>query len=43
MFRLNYADAETVTEVLRGVLGQGRAPSNPVARAWARAPIRSRG
>jgi general secretion pathway protein D len=33
MFRLNYADAETVTDVLRGVLNQGDDVSNPVARA----------
>ncbi len=33
MFRLNYADAETVTEVLRGVLGQGESPDNPIARS----------
>lgn len=33
MFRLNFADAESVTEVLRGVLGQGEGTSNPVARA----------
>jgi general secretion pathway protein D len=33
MFRLNYADAETVTEVLRGVLGQGASADNPVARS----------
>jgi general secretion pathway protein D len=33
MFRLNYADAETVTEVLRGVLGQGEGADNPVARS----------
>jgi general secretion pathway protein D len=33
MFRLNYADAETVTDVLRGVLGQGEAADNPVARS----------
>lgn len=33
MFRLNYADAETVTDVLRGVLGQGEAVDNPVARS----------
>ncbi len=33
MFRLNFADAETVTDVLRGVLGQGSDVSNPVARA----------
>ncbi|MEI9851841.1 MAG: secretin N-terminal domain-containing protein [Sphingomonas sp.] len=33
MFRLSYADAESVTEVLRGVLGQQEGASNPVARA----------
>ncbi|MET0309961.1 MAG: type II secretion system secretin GspD [Sphingomonas sp.] len=33
MFRLNYADAETVTDVLRGVLGQGASVDNPVARS----------
>lgn len=33
MFRLNYADAETVTEVLRGVLGQNESADNPVARS----------
>jgi general secretion pathway protein D len=33
MFRLNYADAETVTDVLRGVLGQGESADNPVARS----------
>ncbi|WP_233503644.1 type II secretion system secretin GspD [Sphingomonas psychrotolerans] len=33
MFRLNYADAETVTDVLRGVLGQGEAADNPIARS----------
>jgi general secretion pathway protein D len=33
MFRLNYADAESVTEVLRGILGEGGSVSNPVARA----------
>lgn len=31
MLRLNYADAETVTEVLRGVLGLGESVDNPVA------------
>lgn len=31
MFRLNYADAETVTDVLRGVLGQGDSADNPIA------------
>jgi len=33
MFRLNYADAETVTDVLRGVLGQGESVDNPIARS----------
>jgi general secretion pathway protein D len=33
MFRLNYADAETVTDVLRGVLGIEGGTTNPVARA----------
>jgi general secretion pathway protein D len=33
MFRLNYADAEDVTDVLRGVLGQGDSADNPVARS----------
>ncbi|MBO9623689.1 MAG: type II secretion system secretin GspD [Sphingomonas sp.] len=33
MFRLNFADAESVTEVLRGVLGQGQTADNPVARS----------
>ncbi|MEZ0497778.1 type II secretion system secretin GspD [Sphingomonas sp. IW22] len=33
VFRLNYADAESVTEVLRGVLGQEAEASNPVARS----------
>ncbi|MGN7999419.1 type II secretion system secretin GspD [Sphingomonas sp. 22176] len=33
MFRLNYADAETVTDVLRGVLGQGESTDNPVANS----------
>ncbi len=33
MFRLNYADAETVSDVLRGVLGQGEAADNPIARS----------
>jgi general secretion pathway protein D len=32
VFRLNYADAESVTDVLRGILGQ-QAVSNPVARS----------
>ncbi|KQN81447.1 type II secretion system protein GspD [Sphingomonas sp. Leaf67] len=33
VFRLNYADAESVTEVLRGILGQQQSASNPVARS----------
>ncbi len=33
MFRLNYADAETVTDVLRGVLGLGDTTDNPVANS----------
>lgn len=33
VFRLNYADAESVTEVLRGVLGQEATTTNPVARS----------
>jgi general secretion pathway protein D len=33
VFRLNYADAEAVTDVLRGVLGQEATTSNPVARS----------
>ena len=33
MFRLNFADSESVTEVLRGVLGQNDGTSNPVARS----------
>lgn len=32
-FRLNYADAESVTEVLRGVLGQEAEATNPVAQS----------
>ncbi|MBB5697552.1 type II secretion system secretin GspD [Sphingomonas yantingensis] len=32
-FRLNYADAESVTEVLRGVLGQEAQPTNAVAQS----------
>ncbi|MBO9714897.1 type II secretion system secretin GspD [Sphingomonas sp.] len=35
MFRLSYADAETVTDVLRGILGQGDSVKNPVARSLA--------
>lgn len=33
LFRLNYADAETVSEVLRGVLGIEESASNPVAQS----------
>jgi general secretion pathway protein D len=33
VFRLNYADAEAVTEVLRGILGQESTTTNPVARS----------
>ena len=33
VFRLNYADAESVTEVLRGILGQEATTTNPVARS----------
>ena len=33
--RLSHADAESVTEVLRGILGAPEQPSNPVARALA--------
>lgn len=33
VFRLNFADAESVTEVLRGVLGQEAEATNPVARS----------
>lgn len=33
VFRLNYADAEAVTEVLRGILGQEATTTNPVARS----------
>jgi general secretion pathway protein D len=33
--RLNHADAETVTEVLRGLMGASESASNPVARALA--------
>ncbi|PCD04713.1 type II secretion system protein GspD [Sphingomonas spermidinifaciens] len=32
-FRLNYADAESVTEVLRGVLGQEAEATNPIAQS----------
>lgn len=33
VFRLSYADAESVTDVLRGVLGQEAQTTNPVARS----------
>lgn len=33
MFRLSYADAESVTGVLRGILGEQGSVSNPVAKA----------
>ncbi|MES2338861.1 MAG: type II secretion system secretin GspD [Pseudomonadota bacterium] len=33
VFRLNYADAESVTDVLRGILGQEDGATNPVARS----------
>jgi general secretion pathway protein D len=33
VFRLNFADAESVTDVLRGVLGQEGEATNPVARS----------
>lgn len=33
VFRLNYADAESVTDVLRGILGQEGGVTNPVARS----------
>lgn len=33
VFRLNYADAESVTDVLRGILGQEGGAANPVARS----------
>ncbi|MFZ3484714.1 type II secretion system secretin GspD [Sphingomonas sp. 3-13AW] len=33
VFRLNHADAEAVTEVLRGLLGQEGSAANPVARS----------
>jgi general secretion pathway protein D len=35
LFRLNHADAESVTEVLRGLMGGGEAARNPVARSLA--------
>lgn len=42
VFRLNHADAESVTEVLRGVLGQQGATNNPVARSLSGASSTSR-
>ncbi|MGW8190074.1 type II secretion system secretin GspD [Sphingomonas hankookensis] len=33
VFRLNFADAESVTDVLRGILGQQQSATNPVARS----------
>lgn len=33
MFRLSYADAESVTNVLRGILNEGDGVSNPVAKS----------
>lgn len=42
VFRLNYADAESVTEVLRGVLGQEATTTNPVARSLSGQRDRSR-
>lgn len=41
VFRLNYADAESVTEVLRGILGQQQSASNPVARSLSTASQRN--
>ncbi|MFV1919508.1 type II secretion system secretin GspD [Sphingomonas sp. MJ1 (PH-R8)] len=38
VFRLNHADAEAVTEVLRGILGQEASASNPVARSLSSRP-----
>ena len=35
VFRLNNSDAETVTQVLRGLMGSDQEPTNPVARALA--------
>lgn len=42
VFRLNYADAESVTEVLRGVLGQESTTTNPIARSLSTQRDRSR-
>lgn len=36
LFRLRNSDAEAVTEVLRGIMGDGTAVSNPVARSLSR-------
>ena len=36
VFRLNFADAEGVTNVLRGLIGQPQAATNPVARSLSR-------
>ncbi len=36
VFRLNFADAESITNVLRGLTGQSQAATNPVARSLSR-------
>ncbi len=36
VFRLNFADAESITNVLRGLTGEPQAATNPVARSLAR-------
>lgn len=36
VFRLNFADAESITNVLRGLTGQPQSASNPVARSLSR-------
>ena len=36
VFRLNFADAESITNVLRGLTGQAQAATNPVARSLSR-------
>lgn len=36
VFRLNFADAESITNVLRGLTGQPQAATNPVARSLSR-------
>ena len=36
VFRLNFADAESITNVLRGLTGQPQAATNPVARTLSR-------